>query len=217
MFYLGGRFRFCPEHYALVSGLNFGYSSFVPTEESYDLSTLGVYKRVANETLSVDDNEKCDDYLKISLGAYTYGALIHYVGITSMMTSEVMPEYHLYCPMRALQVWAYETIPALGEAATNRSFQNNIPYVLSWKFGVPSSIDFESIFGQEFLYREMMVSAHEAEQEYWISTHRGEIFGVCFLIMENPLHPRQIRDGRSILFRKAMRGRRSKNASVRIE
>ncbi|KAH6760568.1 hypothetical protein C2S52_008948 [Perilla frutescens var. hirtella] len=63
----------------------------------------------------------------------------------------------------------------------------------------------------------MMVSANEAEQDYYMSIQRGEIFGVHFLIVENPMHPRQVRDGRPVLFRKEANRPRNKNASVQIE
>ncbi|KAH6758941.1 hypothetical protein C2S51_019176 [Perilla frutescens var. frutescens] len=134
-----------------------------------------------------------------------------------MTQLEALPSYHLYGPMWALQIWAYETIPTLGREAAHYAYPNSIPRMLAWKFSTSSELDFGFIFGPEFSYLEMMVSANEAEQDYYMSIQRGEIFGVRFLIVENPMHPRQVRDGRPVLFRKAANRRHSENASVQIE
>ncbi|KAH6755665.1 hypothetical protein C2S53_010529 [Perilla frutescens var. hirtella] len=206
----GVQFRFSPIHYALMSGLNFGYSSFDPSRGIHDPSRVGVYKRVANgdsivlrdlmrkftecniyedsSNLPQDDSEEHDDYLKVAniivlyffflgfadsrkvenwvwilvddlsawnrfpWGAYLYRALIHYVSIVPMTRLEALPSYHLYGPMWALQIWAYETIPTLGRVAAHYAYPNSIPRMLAWKFGTSPELDFGFIFGPEVQY-----------------------------------------------------------------
>ncbi|KAH6783787.1 hypothetical protein C2S52_008746, partial [Perilla frutescens var. hirtella] len=122
----------------------------------------------------LDVDQKCEDYVKVA------NIIALYFFCLGFAESRKVEN----------RIWAYETMPTLGSVAASHVFPYSIPRVLRWKFGTPSEFDFGYIFGPKFVYHEMIVSANEAEQGYFMSTQTDEIFGVRFLRVDNPLHPR---------------------------
>lgn len=190
------------------------------TEAVVDHTYHEDYLKVANIlalylfVLGFEDRKKIDQWVWVlsddlnrwnvfPWGSYSYGLLLHHIGKFPVFPDKVTPRLHFYGPVWALQMWAYEAIPTLGDRCTNIVAPHAIPRCLRRKFKMPSDVDFDALFTQQLKCVVALIPSDEERHcASWKSTSLGDPFGVRYIHVENPIAPvRRTDDGLPILHR----------------
>lgn len=94
----------------------------------------------------VEDRERWDSF---PWGSWAFQILCHQLGVAKKDPIEIGGEaraaYHLYGPVWAFDLWAYEAIPALGRACGKRVNADDTPRLRRWETWT-SHLDFSGFF-----------------------------------------------------------------------
>ncbi|KAH6805609.1 hypothetical protein C2S51_030440 [Perilla frutescens var. frutescens] len=182
-----------------LSDLFHRYMNFLLGDDGYDYLKVANVLFLYNMLYGYDQPHVIEDWVWVLVedtdrwksfpwGSYSFGLLLNYmrripVTESDFATTSSCRTYHFYGSVWALQIWAYEAVPRLGQHCAILVSAAAKPRCLKWKF-FDKRIRIGTLFKEESFQCHVFleVSDSELEMPYFRSTQRENPLGMRFVV-----------------------------------